>query len=405
MNDVNGLWKQRVAQYSKEVRRYLRYMLNDHLLIAVIFASGGAAFYYKQWVDRLDPDFPAMLLISIILAAAATGSPVRTLLKQADLVFLVPMETRLKPYFQRAFMFSLAFQSYVLIILIAILSPLYLKAAGKGASALIWLFIALLALKIWNMLQTWNIGYFVERSASIADAAVRAVLNFCFIYFLVKGNAPLFVFLIGAIMLLYFYYFYKSTYRKGLKWEQLIDLESRRMMTFYRLANLFTDVPKLKERVKRRKWLDWALSFIGYSKDSAFLNLYTRSFLRSSDYLGIFVRLLLIGFLVLYLVPSFYGKLVVVPLFIYLTGFQLLTLWKQHNNKLWIDLYPISEAVREKAFLKLLFVLLTVDAVILSLFVLYFSGLEAAGASAGIGIAFAYLFVYFYAKGKLKKFS
>ena len=42
----------------------------------------------------------------------------------------------------------------------------------------------------------------------------------------------------------------------GLKWDLLIAQEEKRMASFYRLANLFTDVPKLKDTVKRRKWLD-----------------------------------------------------------------------------------------------------------------------------------------------------
>ncbi|PAF11597.1 hypothetical protein CHH61_26455, partial [Shouchella clausii] len=69
--------------------------------------------------------------------------------------------------------------------------------------------------------------------------------------------------------LLYLFFTMKSR-DKGLKWEYLIDQEERRMTSFYRLANMFTDVPKLKDRVKRRKWLDWLLSGIPFKQDATF---------------------------------------------------------------------------------------------------------------------------------------
>ena len=101
---------------------------------------------------------------------------------------------------------------------------------------------------------------------------------------------------VTAVILLGLYLYYKQqTKEKGLKWEYLIDQDERRMTSFYRLANLFTDVPKLKNRVKRRKWLDSLLVRIPFRQDQSFPFLFTRTFLRSGDYWGLFVRLTLIG--------------------------------------------------------------------------------------------------------------
>jgi len=65
------------------------------------------------------------------------------------------------------------------------------------------------------------------------------------------------------------------------------------MMRLYRIANMFVDVPALKERVSRRKWLDFVLSMIGEKR--TYLYLYTRTFLRSGNYFGLYMRLLVIG--------------------------------------------------------------------------------------------------------------
>lgn len=39
MNSILGIWKTRIEEYVKETRSYLKYMLNDHLVIVMIFSS------------------------------------------------------------------------------------------------------------------------------------------------------------------------------------------------------------------------------------------------------------------------------------------------------------------------------------------------------------------------------
>ena len=136
----------------------------------------------------------------------------------------------------------------------------------------------------------------------------------------------------------------------GLKWDLLIAQEEKRLASFYRLANLFTDVPKLKDTVKRRKWLDIFIQSHFFFQNNTYLYLFVRTFLRSSDYLGLFTRLTVIGVIALYFISFGVGQLVLSLLFIYLTGFQLLPLWNHHQNKLWIDLYPVAEKYKTVAF-------------------------------------------------------
>ena len=79
------------------------------------------------------------------------------------------------------------------------------------------------------------------------------------------------------------------------------------MMLLYRIANMFVDVPALKERVARRKWLDFILSMIGEKR--TYLYLYTRTFLRSGNYFGLYVRLLALGGVILYFIPFYMDDL------------------------------------------------------------------------------------------------
>jgi ABC-2 type transport system permease protein len=188
----------------------------------------------------------------------------------------------------------------------------------------------------------------------------------------------------------------------GLKWEYLIDLEEKRMTSFYRIANLFTDVPKFKDRVKRRRWLDWVLGWISFRSGNTYLFLYMRSFLRAGDYFGLFVRLTVIGTAALYLVSFGFGQILLVLLFIYLIGFQLLPLANHHQNKIWVSLYPIDNHLKEKSFLKLLFVILFLDSVIMS-FVLFLKGdVVVSLASLVCGFVFSLYFVFSFSKKRLK---
>ena len=99
---------------------------------------------------------------------------------------------------------------------------------------------------------------------------IRFSVNLVFLY-LLFSNATIYFSSVTAVILLGLYLYYRQqTKEKGLKWEYLIDQDERRMTSFYRLANLFTDVPKLKNRVKRRKWLDSLLVRIPFRQDQSF---------------------------------------------------------------------------------------------------------------------------------------
>jgi ABC-2 type transport system permease protein len=397
MIDGKQLWKQRVIAYFNELKRYLRYMLNDHLLFILLIGIGAGAVAYKQWVNGLSHDFPFAFVVALVLAPFLTHSPVQTLLKEADLVFLLPAEKQLAPYFQRAFLFSLMMQIYMLLIVIAAISPLYVKFSHVS----FWfLFIVLLLLKVWNMWIVWKGNYFIEPIMHRLSWGVRLALNFLFMYFLLAKAPISFTASLSAIMLILLGYFVRATKQKGLKWERLIHQDAKRMMTFYRLANLFTDVPQLKEQVKRRKWLDVFLPLVSYRQENTFLYLYMRTFFRASDYLGLYIRLIIIACLLIYIVPSSYGKSIVLLFFIYATGFQLYTLSRHHRTKMMLKLYPIGNEQNKAALLRFLFVLLFVQTVILALFVWLTSSLLLALLSFVSGLLFSYMFLFFYAQKK-----
>jgi ABC-2 type transport system permease protein len=207
---------------------------------------------------------------------------------------------------------------------------------------------------------------------------------------------------IAVICALYYRTFYDQTKNMGLKWDRLINQEEKRMASFYRLANMFTDVPKLRDTVKRRKWLDVFLNRIAFSRENTYLYLFSRAFLRSSDYLGLFLRLTIIGALAIYFISFGMGQILLGILFLYLTGFQLLPLWNHHQNKLWVDLYPVEKRFKTAAFSSLLVTILTIQSVVYTLLILIKGELLNSLLNILAGLLFTYLFVHIYAKKRLK---
>jgi ABC-2 type transport system permease protein len=400
MFNVLKLWSDRSKHTSKELSRYLRYIFNGHLMIVLIFLIGSLTFYYQQWVKTLDESFPAAAIMAVILGVFLTYSPVYTFLLEADRVFLLPIESKLTKYFWRSGIVSFVLQAYILLMVLAAMMPMYVQVSGSTYRTFFYFVFLMLLLKIWNLATRWRIQYYVEKNVHRTDSFVRFCLNSVFLYLVFVSASKFLLIILFLIMLGLYYYFYQNSIKKGLKWEEIILLEQNRLTGFYRIANLFTDVPKFKDEVKRRKWLDWMARKIGFQQNNTQLYLLTRTFLRSGDYLGLVIRLTVIGGLVIYYWDFIYGQFLFLLLFLYLTGFQLLPLKNHHQNVLWIDLYPIDHEQREKSFKKILrWVLLLQTSVFSLLFVLkgdwvlFIIGM-------GIGVVFSLVFVRYYSLKK-----
>ena len=89
--------------------------------------------------------------------------------------------------------------------------------------------------------------------------------------------------------------------------------------------------------------------FIPFGQKSTYTYLYARTFLRANDYVGLLVRLIIIGSLIIVILDNIWAYIFVTLLFLFLTAIQLLPVWKVHEWKLWISLYPLPDKMRETA--------------------------------------------------------
>ena len=49
---MNKIWNQRLSQYQQKLLKYLRYVFNDHFVIALFFVFGAVCYGYFNFIDH-----------------------------------------------------------------------------------------------------------------------------------------------------------------------------------------------------------------------------------------------------------------------------------------------------------------------------------------------------------------
>ncbi|RXI99893.1 ABC transporter permease [Anaerobacillus alkaliphilus] len=368
MNSIQALWSNRVKEYWNMAIRYLRLIGNSGFLFAIYIGIIVGSYYYSELLKWLPEWFPATLFLALVTAVLLTKSPIRTFVKEGDLVFLSPIEGKLGSYFRSSFYYSLIIQAFVITLVMVLLTPLYRYFIVDDAKSLLFVLTILFVSKAWNLLAQWEEGRLLFTSGRFSHRVGRFMINIVLTYLMFVGASLYFLVAILIIKgLLLFVYYQHMKKQHSLKWEYLIETEERMVMSFYRIANMFTDVPKLSTKVKRRKLLSSIPNMLAFGQLSTFKYLYLKSFFRANDYFGVYLRLLLIGIVFVFYVQFDYGKVFIAILFLYMSALQLSTLINHHNLKMWTDLYPIDRELRTQSFTTIVFSLLSVKTVVFTL--------------------------------------
>ncbi|ALC80622.1 MULTISPECIES: ABC transporter permease [Bacillus] len=405
MNSIRSIWQSRLEDHIKESRSYLKYMLNDHLMIVLIFLFAGGATWYSGWLKTMPENFPSYLVMALLLALILSSSYVRTFLKEPDFVFLLPIEAKMEPYLKNAFRYSFVSQLFFLVAVSIIFIPLYIKVSGKPFSFLLFLLVQLLIYKWWNLAVEWRVTYFNDSTMIILDKIGRFAINFAGVYVVLR-SLYVYSIIVYVIMAAVLIWFTARAKKKSFKWERHIANEIQRKQRFYRIANLFTDVPHLRKQAKRRKYMDWMLKLIPYEQNKTFQYMYARAFIRSNDYFGLAIRLTVISALIiLYFSANQWITAGLIAFAVFLTGIQLTPLYGHFSQLSLPELYPVKKERKASSFFTLLKSILIIQAallVLISLFKMQWAG-SLAGMVASLLLIFGILPPYF--SRRLKKMN
>lgn len=402
MFNIQSIFKERFKQHMKLLNRYLRYIFNGHFMIAILFAIVTLAVYYQKWLQTLSADFRADLLIAFMLALVTIYNPIQTFLKDPDKVFLIVREKEMGPYFRRGLLYNYVMQLYIVIFVLAAITPLMQTAypvKAMGQYVLIYSFV--FVVKYIHLLVSWS---FIHQSSlfRMIDLVSRFLLTFAILYFSVIEQW-LFALVLLALFVLYVvndYILYKK--QPGIYWEALISNDEQQLAKFYQFASMFAEVPAVKRKQKRRKWLSAVVEkSISFSHEQTFRYLFWLTFLRSAEYMSMYIRLTVIGGLAIIFIPHEGFSIGIGVVFMYLTAFQLLPLFSHYRTLIWLDLYPISVEEKQREYLQLVVTLCLIQTIVFAVLFIFVGTIGHFFLFLAIGCLFNYLFHYMYVKKKI----
>lgn len=348
------LWNQRLNQYQKKILRYLRYVFNDHFIIALFFIFGAICYGYVKLIDNyIQPQtFLDSLIAIVILLIILQIGKFATLLKQPDIVFLLPNDYRIDEYLKKAVHHGMIVNGIIQSILTLFLVPFLVKILDFTLFGWIVILVSQILFKsgelILDKVELFNedlkkvfltIKFLFPSLGIICGILINPILDGCI--------AVIYLLSISCLQ-------NKWQQKHVFKWKSAVELEEKRMMKIYKFFSLFTDVPEVQQTIKRRKYMDMLLPRYKSNKKQTYIFLYWRGFWRSPEYSSLFIRLTVIGGLLIGLTKIKWLVVLVACLFVYLTGFQLIPLAEQYYDNVFTHLYPISLNLQQQAFKKML---------------------------------------------------
>ncbi|MBT2571861.1 ABC transporter permease [Planococcus sp. ISL-110] len=353
MKNLHDIWSKRLHKYTVEVQNYLKYIFTGHIAVVLLFALGAAGFAYSEWIQNIPPEFPGALVLAVIFGLLLAISPPSTLLKEADSVYFLPLESKLDEFLKPALKWSFFSQLYLPAIVFIVSLPMVNALYGLPSSFLIGFPILLLLIKWWNVQTEFVFRRQGAGEAVWLDRLLRFLLVGLFVYFYIEEQLVIAVLVLFAIIF-YGKWIARKAVGKPFAYDHFIGLEENRMLRFYQFANYFTDVPHLKGKIKARTWLNWAYGFIKPGPKNAHLYLVWRTFVRSDELFYLWVRLTAIIMVGAWFIPFQIGVALFAGALAFATVIQI---WQglTHTQHFRMDnLFPLTQFSRQQAVRKLI---------------------------------------------------
>lgn len=402
---MDKFFQTRLARHQKRMMRYMRYVLNDHFVLICFILLGGLGLYYSELLKSLPDNFYwGGLLTAVIWWLVLQLGSLVTLAEPADIVFLLPKEKQMRRYLQKGFLYSLLLPVVVTGLAAGILMPMLVVSVNRSFGTFIWYAISLWLLKIGYLSV---VRYQLYQHRHEKNVTWKMIWHISTFISLLLGIfvSPVIGLLIAAAQAVISYYCLWLQMTDQLDWEKMVAVEQGRLHRLYQFINLFTDVPEITAKVKRRKYLDSLLNRIPKVHGQTYLYLYARRMMRGTEFSGLYMRLVIIGGLCIGFLNEFYFSLVIGALFLYLIGFQLIPLYNQFHYMVLTQLYPIPDTQKQQALQQLVGGLLLTAAIIFGGAALFSLDMAEGLTALATFLVVAVAFTRFYVPYRLKKLS
>lgn len=355
MHKFDDLWPTRRRRHLLKQGKYLQYVFNDHLMIALIFLAGALAYWYSQRLRLITtPVWWGPLVLLPILLLSLTIGRLTTLLRPADQVFLLPAEHELRSYLNHARIYSLLVPFIAILAIVGVLTPFALRATWINWWNWLLVLVALLRLKDVQLSIQLAERYDFEPSLKRQWEFIFWSFSTVGILVGVYGWGWLFALLTLVASIFAQVWLAHQLVSRHLLWQNAIAQESQRQSVINRFYNLFVDIPGISGKIKRRRWLDGVLKLIAGKNSTAYQYLYSRALIRRTEYGNIWLRFCIVSLLLIFVIRQPVILLLILLIFLFLTGYQLLPLYHHYDHHALTQIYPIDPHKQRHAFSKLL---------------------------------------------------
>lgn len=387
----------------------MRYIVNDHFVLILFMLIGVGSITYLNFVETLEYGMyePRVLLLFLYFVLTFSGS-VTLFLEPADQVFLIPKEQDFRKELKKLVTNSYL-QSLITIGLMTFITfPILVATLHVQPTDSIYIFLTLAGLK-WLGMELKLSQFFYSGQDITETRRIKWFIHggqlFTLLNLLFLNSKIIGFLLIGlAVFTIYLFYAEKFIFENQLNWEAMIDSEEQRMQRVYRFIQMFVNVPHMETRIHRLPWLDKILEWFAARYQEAPYYFIIHTIVRNTEYSLLVIRVALVGCLLIAVTDNFVISALLLVLFLYLIGFQLITLVKEIERTPQFQIYPITNEVKIISVSRLISEVLTIVTVLLTISSLNELGLEGFLLLV-VGLLFSYAFSHMYTPRRIKNLT
>ncbi|GGH34186.1 ABC transporter permease [Paenibacillus segetis] len=349
--ELKALRSRRKASFWSKVLPYFPYVMQSGVAVLLLLLFIAFSAWYTSFLQDLPPGLPVRWIMLILIGPLTVYSGFRTYVQPADLIFLLPQETKMKEYLAPAYRSGIIYKLIGLYVITLTLWPLYIRS-GTSTQPLWLMLIVLLGLKLLSGYGAWQ----ELRITTVRARAGYRLLRWCFILLMLAAwlwqpawKSALFTVLVSVNYILSL----RFPMRHAVPWENLIAAEKTGAARVMLLLGWFVDVAAEGQKVVRRRLLSKIGNRIPWEKKTAYRFLLIKTLIRS-ELLGIVIRLTLLGMVLTGWNSGSWVGAAIYLFFIFLTGTQLTTLRHVHKDSPAASYYPIPEGIRMETVLRLI---------------------------------------------------
>lgn len=297
------LFKERWLRQWRQFAKYLRYVFNDHAILALVFILGAGLVSYQNFLSTLAVTRTnQILIVVIVLATALLWRTPGTFIKEEDPIYLMGNESVLHDIRRMGLVYSLLIRLLIEVMVLILLFPVIFRLFSEQSGVMWTLIIITILLALVVMLVTWrNVERFPKHIQS------DNLLN----------------------------------------WSGIAKLESTRVQRILHVFGWFVDIPEQKVTIKTYVWSDWLIKH--WPKAQGQTALYVTTFLRTNDFVQLWLTIVVLGS-VLIMTLSGWLLLGMLMSLMYVLLIQILPIMFAYRQRVFDYLVPLTIKQRKQSF-------------------------------------------------------